>query len=144
CLTGGLEETASAIHARWLTTRRDDLRGLAPRDWLLARHDFIDLDLQWRALQRSFTGFCPAGLAPESPAHLYGGFGTHEIVLYYELVRHLIEICQHRLRDGGPAEARTVTDELRRRQRAWLHEGQRDLHGMSPFVVMGHERARLP
>ena len=145
CLTAGRDESATAIHARWLMTPREDLRGVAPRDSLLERHHFVDLDLQWRAMQWSFTGFCPSGLAPESPAYLYGGFGTHEIVLYYEMVRHLIEVCQQRLGQDAPAaQAPELISELQRRQRAWLHEAQRKLYGMSPFVVIGHERARLP
>ena len=92
CLAAAADETAATIHARWLSTPRDDLRGAVPRDVLLARHNFIDLDLQWRAMQWSFTGFCPPGLSPDSAAYEFGGFGTHEIVLYYELVRHLLEI----------------------------------------------------
>ncbi|MBI3466298.1 MAG: hypothetical protein HY000_25070, partial [Planctomycetes bacterium] len=75
------------IHARWLTTPRDDLRGQSPRDVLLARRDHIDWDLEDRAQQWSVMQQCPRGLDQDSAAFRFGGFGTHEIVMYYELVR---------------------------------------------------------
>jgi len=43
----------SAIHARWLVTPREDLRGISPREVLLARREFIDFDLQTQELQWS-------------------------------------------------------------------------------------------
>jgi hypothetical protein len=49
----------SAIHARWLMTTRDDLRGQSPRDVLVARREFVDFDLNARELQWSFQGEAP-------------------------------------------------------------------------------------
>ena len=54
------------IHARWMLTPRDDLRGQSPRDVILAKHDFITWDLQDRELQWSKQKECPPGLDPGS------------------------------------------------------------------------------
>ncbi len=80
----------SAIHARWLLTERDDLDGQSPREVLLAKLEFIDFDLHTRALQWSLQGEEPPCLAKDSFAYRTGGFGTHEYVVYYDLVRHLL------------------------------------------------------
>ena len=53
-------------------------------------------------MQWSFTGACPPSLSETSAAFRRGGFGTHENVLYYELVRHLVESCWDRV--GEPAD----------------------------------------
>src|SRR5262249_17318397 len=86
-----VSQAISDIHARWLMTWRGDLRVQAPRDVVRAKHKQVDWDLQDRAHQWSRIGTCPVGLSPEVTAHRFGGFGTHEIVLYYELVRLLID-----------------------------------------------------
>lgn len=86
----------SKIHARWLLTPRDDLRGQCPRDLLVAGHDHMSWDMQDRSEQWSQLMACPPGLSPDSAAYRLGGFGTHEIVLYYDLVRDLLWDCwQH-------------------------------------------------
>ena len=90
-------QTISRIHALWLTTPRDDLRGQAPRDVLLERRDHISSDLEDRCHYWSLLGAAPPPLSRESAAYRVGGFGTHEIVLYYYLVRHLVEECWSRV-----------------------------------------------
>ena len=57
---------------------------------MLARQDFIDFDLHTRELQWSFQGEGPPCLAKDSHAYKFAGFGTHEWVIYYDLVRHLL------------------------------------------------------
>jgi hypothetical protein len=71
-----------AIHANWLTTPRDDLRGLAPRDILLHQRSHIDWDLQDRCEQWTLQRAAPPVLSRASAAYRFAGFGTHEIVLY--------------------------------------------------------------
>lgn len=92
-----LSNSITAVHALWLTTKRADLRGQSPRDVILARTDLIDCDLESRALQWSFLLEGPPGLSRDSFAYRYAGFGTHEWVIYYDLVRHLLwraaELC---------------------------------------------------
>src|SRR5581483_4430515 len=51
------------IHARWLTTPRDDLGGRAPRDLLLERREHIDWDLQDRCEQWTVQRAAPPVLS---------------------------------------------------------------------------------
>ena len=133
----------SIIHARWLLTPRDDLRGQSPRDVLLAHQDFIDFDLHTRSLQWSLQNEGPPCLAGDSFAYRFAGFGTHEWVLYYDLVRHLL----HRLFDLKPGEPRShdqllaLLDQLKT---DWLESPQADLDGRIPAIIIDNERKRLP
>ncbi|MCA1607416.1 MAG: hypothetical protein LC775_18570, partial [Acidobacteria bacterium] len=85
-----LATALSAIHARWLMTPREDLRGDSPRDVMLARQDFIDFELHTRSLQWSLLDEGPPCLASDSFAYRFAGFGTHEWIIYYDLVRYLL------------------------------------------------------
>src|SRR4030095_10415815 len=78
------------IHARWLLTPQKDLRDQLTRDLMLSRQDFIDADLQSRVYQWSMLLEGPPCLSKDSFAYRYAGFGSHEWVIYYELVRELI------------------------------------------------------
>src|SRR5688572_8608054 len=80
----------SEIHERWLMTPREDLRGDSPRDVMLAKREFIDFDLHTRSLQWSLQNEGPPCLSKDSYAYRFAGFGTHEWVIYYDLVRHLL------------------------------------------------------
>jgi hypothetical protein len=71
-------------------TPREDLRGQSPRDVLFAKRDFIDFDLHTRSLQWSLLDEGPPCLSPDSFAYRFAGFGTHEWVIYYDLIRHLL------------------------------------------------------
>lgn len=93
-------ESSQSIHSRWLMTRRGDLGGKSPREVLLEKLDFIDVDLQHRALQWSLLGEGPPPLSRDSFAYRFGGFGTHEYVVYYYLIRYLLTECLERL--GNP------------------------------------------
>ena len=77
-----------------MMTPRDDLRGQRPREVLLARRDAIAWDMQDREMQWSHEGECPRGLDPDSAAYRFGGFGTHELVTYYDMVRFLLWVCR--------------------------------------------------
>ena len=151
---GPAAKAVSQIHARWLMTPRNDLNGLAPRDVLLAKHKFIDWDLQDRANQWSRMHKCPPGLDRESHAFRFAGFGTQEIVVYYELVRDLVWACVDQIKTIGDdlrAKAMTVGDflpaEIPRldalREERW-NRPDPECIGLSPRQVAEHERARLP
>lgn len=147
CFSAAGTDTAdptARVHARWLMTPRDDLRGQTPRDVLLARRDWIDRDLFFRERQWSFVGKCPPGLSPESHAYKYAGFGTHEIALYYDLVRHLLSGCLTRLSEGQSLDLDAEVERLKGLQHDWLYAPHDDLHGMSPWYAIERERARLP
>ena len=85
-----LSDSITSIHASWLLTERADLRAQSPRDVMLAKKDLIDFDLESRALQWSVLLEGPPGLSRDSFAYRYAGFGTHEWVIYYDLVRYLL------------------------------------------------------
>jgi len=76
------ENLFTEIHARWMMTAREGLRGKTPRDFLLEKMDFIDADLNSRELQWSFTKRQPPPLPKNSAAFQFAGFGTHETVVY--------------------------------------------------------------
>jgi hypothetical protein len=142
------------IHARWLLTARDDLGGEAPRNVLLARKGFIDWDLQDRANQWSAQNCCPPGLDVNSHAYRFGGFGTHEIVIYYYLVRSLLWSCrdqitslaalpQAKFMSAGDFLA-TEVPRLAQVRDAWLDSPDPEYHGRTPRSIIDRERRRLP
>jgi len=151
-------DTLKEIHAAWLLTPRDDLGGACPREVALDRHGHLGWDLQDRCEQWSLLGGCPRGLSEFSHAFRYGGFGTHELVMYYNLVRHLLWACWERFTQlaqsptvsPGP-EALTVGDfltpEIPRLEgmvEAWLDTPDPEFHGRTPRSIIARERARLP
>lgn len=177
CLDGNRysesEDPVAEIHKKWLTTSRQDLDNLSPRSVLLEKVDFIDGDLSDRASQWSRIGCCPDGIGEESYAFQFGGFGTHEIVLYYDLVRSLICECWDRSSEEIPSRngridhqgsagriaslegippasvmtERSIETEIYRLEQSkkeWLETPQKDLHGKSPEEVVLAERARIP
>jgi len=151
-------DTLKDIHATWLLTARDDLRGESPRDVMFQRLDHISADLNDRCQYWSLVGQCPPGLDRSSHAFRYAGFGTHEMVEYYELVRELLWSCWERLEELSrlPNAAQRpesflpgdfLTQEVPRLERArdqWLDAPDPELHGRTPRSVIDRERARLP
>lgn len=134
----------SAIHARWLMTGRADLRGQSPRDVLLAKQDFIDFDLHTRQLQWTEQGEGPPCLAPDSSAYRFAGFGTHECVLYYDLVRHLLWRTLHFQETNDSIELETEIARLEQTKTEWLENPQEDVDGRIPGIIIDNERRRLP
>ena len=151
-LTAPADETAeeklsrelSAIHARWLMTCRKDLAGQSPRDVLLAKQDFIDFDLHTRQLQWTEQGEGPPCLATDSFAYRFAGFGTHECVLYYDLVRHLLWRAMDFEDANEPAELDREIAALEQARTEWLENPQEDGGGRIPAILIENERRRLP
>ena len=152
------EDLPAQIHAKWLMTSRTDLQGKTPREVLLEKRDLIDFDLHSRELQWSFTGECPPLLPLHSNAYIRSGFGTHEIVVYHEMVRYLISKCLEEksllLEEKGlPFEnlqAQEVSSSdaeaarLERLKSTWLEKPNRDYSGKTPSHIIEAERRRLP
>jgi hypothetical protein len=141
------QETAKAIatiHARWLTTPREELGGQAPRDLLLAKREFIDFDLHTRELQWSFREEGPPCLASDSHSFRFAGFGTHECVIYYDLLRHLLGECWLRLSEVKDIDVEIETALLEVSKRSWLELPQPEYGGKIPAVIAESERKRLP
>jgi len=138
------ENPIAEMHAKWLMTPRPDLRAQSPREMMLGKCDFIDADLQSRELQWSFVGEPAPCLRQDSAAYRFAGFGTHEVVMYYELLRFLLSECWKRM-----SEERNVTlaDEVARLEKIkadWLECPQPDLGGRNPAYILECERKRLP
>ena len=69
---------------------------------LQAKRSEISWQLQDRADQWTSFHECPPPLWRESLAYRCGGYGTNEIVLYYRLIRHLIQVCWDWVVEGPP------------------------------------------
>jgi len=142
------------VHARWLTMPLDDLRGKSPRDVLLERRRIIDWDLQDRAQQWSQMGRPAPALDRNSTAFRCGGFGTHENVTYYYLVRALLSSCHDSVCaavEAGGGSGLTVGDfltsevsRLAQNRDAWLDAPDPEFSGRKPRSINDNERRRMP
>jgi len=128
----------------WLLTPRDDLRGRSPRDLLLARRRFIDGDIEDQGEIWSLLGRCPPGLPTRAHAYRFGGFGTHEIILYHELVAVLLCEIDRRLAGRADIDPAGEVAHIEQFQQEWMHQPQEDLYDQSPAALIARERARLP
>ena len=137
------ENLFADIHADWLMTTRNDLRDRTPREVLFEKQDFIDFDLHSRSLQWSFTKVCPPPLAKESFAYINAGFGTHEWVLYYELIRHLLGDAAERRKAGAVTDVETEVLRLSRERDLWLRSPDSESWGRFPIEMIDLERRRL-
>jgi len=142
-----LGDEISAIHARWLTTSRGDLEGQAPRDVLLEKREFIDFDMHTRTLQWSLQGEGPPCLGKDSYAYRFAGFGTHECLIYYDLVRLLLwSSLEHQSLDNQSelCDPHAEIKWLEQIKCEWLESPQDDFDGRIPAILIDNERKRLP
>jgi hypothetical protein len=149
-----LEQFVVDIHRRWLMTPRGDLNGQSPREVLFAKRDLIDFDLDSRMLQWSYFLEEPPGLSRDCYAYQYAGFGTHEWVMYYDLVRFLIWSAVERMTEGETLVERepiaaiesdaALMAELEELKHKWLSGLQPDLGDYIPAEVIDNERRRRP
>ncbi len=142
------DDAVAEIHARWLMTPRSELRGQSPRDVLHAQRSRIAMQIEDREFQWSSFGQCPSPLWRESIAYCFGGYGIHENVIYYELLRGLISRCWTMVVDcpagQGPPAPEVVADRLGAAKQEWLHTPGEDYGGKTPARVIQSERLRLP
>lgn len=129
------EDLFTDIHAKWLMTAREDLRGQTPREILLEKQDFIGWDLHSRSLQWTVTKQCPPPIPLDSHAFRFAGFGTNEIVVYYDLFRHLLGECF----ENDIINA----DVLEQISGDWLNNPQPDFSGRTPAKIIESERQRI-
>lgn len=123
------------IHAKWLVTPREDLDGRSPRDVMLEKHDLIGADLHSRALQWSFTKECPAPLPTDSDAFRFAGFGTNEIVVYYDLVRDVLA--------AAFADENADAELLEAYASEWLSSPNGEFSDRIPLEIIDAERRRM-
>ena len=142
------------IHAAWMLTPREDLGGACPREVAIDRRDQLMCDLQDRCHQWSLLDECPRGLEESSHAFRYGGFGTHELVMYYNLVRELLWSCWDQLTEQAQSPRpeflavgdflSTEVPRLERTREEWLDAPDYEFHSRTPRSIINRERARLP
>jgi len=140
----GAKDPIAAIHAQWLMTPRVDLHGQSPREMMLKKLDLIDADLQSRELQWSFVGEHAPCLRQDSTAYRFAGFGTHEVVMYYELLRFLLSECWKRVSENKDVALADEVARLEQIKTDWLESPQPDLGGRNPAYILECERRRLP
>ena len=133
----------AAIHAEWLMTERNDLRTRTPREILFEKQDFIDFDLHTRSLQWSFTKVCPPPLAKDSFAYVNAGFGTHEWVLYYDMIRYLLDDAATHRESGTAADIESEIVRLSRVRDNWLRSPDSESWGQLPLEIIDLERRRV-
>jgi hypothetical protein len=110
---------------------------------LFEKQDFIDFDLHTRSLQWSFTKVCPPGLSKDSFAYINAAFGTHEWVLYYDLIRHLLDDATKRRESGGIADLESEILRLGRVRDDWLRSPDSESWGQHPLEIIDLERRRV-
>jgi hypothetical protein len=138
------EYPVAEIHAKWLMVPRIQLGGQAPREILLMKREHIDWDMQSREVQWSRLKEPAPCLNKGSYAYRFAGFGTHEIVIYYDLVRMLITDCWQRMSDE---KGISIPDEIARLEQVkaeWLDSPGPEYGGKSPSSLIEYERIRLP
>jgi hypothetical protein len=138
------EDPVAEIHAKWLTTPRDDLRGVPPREILLMKREDIDRDMQFREAQWSRLRKPALCLKKDSHAYRFAGFGTHEIVIYYDLVRMLIANCWEGTRQEEEISTPDAIARLEQVKAEWLDSPDPEHGGKSPSCLIEFERIRLP
>ena len=143
-----LSKHISAIHKAWLMTPREDLRGKSPREVMLAKLDLISFDLESRCLQWSILLEGPPCLDRNSFAYRFAGFGDHEWVIYYYLIRSLISQGIGAVLASQSINSKTTLEELiaklEEKKFQWLSEPNEEFSGHVPFIVLDNERKRLP
>ena len=110
---------------------------------MLAKQDFIDSDLQSRAFQWDFQLEGPPGLSRDSFAYRFGGFGTHEWIVYYELVRFLLE-SSAALSTADTTDFTSLVSQLETLKNGWLNEPSPEFDGHVPAIIIDNERRRMP
>ena len=139
-----MESSVEEIHDWWLLTPREDLLGKSPRDVLLARQRRWTGTCRIRARSGRCRDIVRPVLSPRSHAYRCGGFGTHEIVLYHELIAMLLFEIEQRAGEHGDADRRQEVRHLEQLQQEWMHQPQAELYDQSPAALIARERARLP
>ena len=139
-----LNDAIATIHANWLMTPRQDLRNQTPRQVLLNKFDFINADLHSREMQWSMLNVPAPGLNTDSYAYRYAGFGIHECIVYYHVVRSLIEDCWKSVGKTKTIDLEAEVKRLKKVQTKWLEAPEPDFGNRNPAYVLECERKRLP
>jgi hypothetical protein len=138
-------ERTRVMHAKWLMTARADLGGRTPREVLLAKHGLIGYDLEHRSEQWSRQGHAPPPLPLDSDVYRLGGFGTIEIVFYFDLVRALLAEAWQIAAQAPRPTREFMMERLAQFRDRWLHEPNESTSmSMTPAAMIESERRRMP
>lgn len=136
-------ELTRSIHAQWLMTAREDLLGRTPRQLLVADYKRLGEDMQHRSYQWQHQGHAPLELSRDSAAYRLGGFGTIEVVIYFELVRALLRKAWQLARKTPDMTRAHLVQRLASERDRWLQLPYEDL-GMTAAELIDSERRRVP
>jgi hypothetical protein len=82
-------------------------------------------------------------LSKESVAYKNAGFGTHEWVLYYDLIRHLLRDAAECRESGDAVDLEVEIARLSVVRDNWLHSPDSESWGRLPIEVIDLERRRI-
>jgi hypothetical protein len=82
-------------------------------------------------------------LKKESFTYRYAGFGAHEIILYYDMVRMLFMNCWE-TKDGKEISIPEETARLNKVKSELLNSPDPNYGGIAPSCLIENERIRLP
>ena len=136
------QDLSRTIHAQWLMTAREDLGGKTPRAVLLTDLKRIQLDLEHRSFQWMRQGIAPIGLAKTSATYLRGGFGMTEVVLYFDLVRSLLNKAWKLVTGRKHSDRTQLVERLSVHCESWLQQPYEDSETAAELIDC--ERQRLP
>lgn len=143
----GIDNLVQQIHTDWLMQPRDDLAGDCLRSRMIDhRHHHVDMDLQFQQFRWSILRCPPPGVARSSHAYKYGGFSTHELVLYYDLVRELLHFACDRFGSYSTNAVDPVAEieRVQKHQQEWWHQPNGEYMGRTPAAIIDRARRRVP
>lgn len=141
-------EAIRTAHADWLMTPRDDLGGRSPRQVFFEGKGHVSRDLHDRMMFWTDFNRPAPPVSRESHAYRYAGFGTHELVVYYYLVRGLFWACWSDIAKPPTGDLESyLTAEIPRLagfQEAWLDWANPEFSGHKARSIIDNERRRMP
>ncbi|MCO6457419.1 MAG: hypothetical protein J5I93_19130 [Pirellulaceae bacterium] len=131
-------------HADWLLTPREDLEGQPPRHFLHAGRAWLEREVDNRQRQWSQTKSAPRAIDPDTFAYRHGPLGRHEVVVYFDLCREVIQAAWLQLARDPETDIESLTTALRSHGQQWLNEDSIDGNPTPPAVIIETERRHLP
>ncbi|MCE9556425.1 MAG: hypothetical protein K8T91_24005 [Planctomycetes bacterium] len=135
------------MHIKWMLDPHPGLGGRSVRELMIdQRHEHLKWDLQDQSLRWSYFRNAPPGVSRDSAAYRDSGFGTHEIVLYYDLVREMLAECLWRMtsNEPGASDAAALVEHLHKYRQEWLNKPHDSMRGRTPAAMIDREKRRLP
>jgi hypothetical protein len=141
----GLHSLTVEIHRDWLMTKRVELNGLMPRQMLHGAHRWIGNLIEAQTM-RALAG-CPlVALPTEQQQYEQAPMGDQEVIIYFDLCRHLIDCGWSWLAE----ETENSTDAAHQRLVQYLLIAKEEFlnspfeSGASPSFIIECSRRRVP